>query len=71
MNLLKFGVIACRQMCKVKLSVYLGKLRFGLNVPFRQSLAKDLEFWVGMGQFWGGCIGKYCHHSEELMGNTG
>ena len=21
--------------------------------------------------FWGGCIGKYCHHSEELTGNTG
>ena len=39
-------MIACRQMCKVKLSVYLGKLGFGLNVPFRQSLAKGLEFWV-------------------------
>ena len=46
MSLLKFGVIAFRQMCKVKLSVYLGKLRFGLNIPFRQSLAKGLEFWV-------------------------
>ena len=29
-----------------KINCLLGKLRFGLNVPFRQSLAKGLEFWV-------------------------
>ena len=39
-------MIACGQMCKVNLTVYFGKLHLGLNVPFRQSLAKGLEFWV-------------------------
>ena len=23
-----------------------------------------------MHEFWVGCIGKYCHHSSELCGNT-
>ena len=39
-------MFACGQMCKVNLTVYFGKLLFGLNVPFRQSRAKGLESWV-------------------------